>query len=72
MHVSTTEPKEFATQVVRRLTDAGHRAVFAGGCVRDMLLGASPQDYMTLRLLPGPNRFRRCFRVLLPLVPHLA
>jgi poly(A) polymerase len=32
-------------QVVQRLASAGHRAVFAGGCVRDMLLGVEPQDY---------------------------
>ena len=37
--------KEFAIQVVRRLTEAGHRAVFAGGCVRDMVLGKEPKDY---------------------------
>src|SRR4051812_15454241 len=35
----------FATSVVKTLSDAGHRAVFAGGCVRDMLLGHSPKDY---------------------------
>jgi poly(A) polymerase len=39
------EVKAFATAVVKRLADAGYRAVFAGGCVRDMLLGVPPQDY---------------------------
>ena len=34
-----------ATQVVRRLRDGGHEAVFAGGCVRDRLLGITPKDY---------------------------
>ncbi|MBT8043404.1 MAG: CCA tRNA nucleotidyltransferase [Verrucomicrobiae bacterium] len=28
-----------------RLIDAGHTAYFAGGCVRDTLLGAEPKDY---------------------------
>ena len=37
--------KEAATAIVRRLVDAGHEAVFAGGCVRDMLRGVPPKDY---------------------------
>ena len=37
--------REFALDVVRRLTDAGHVAYWAGGCVRDELLGLSPADY---------------------------
>jgi len=34
-----------AEHVVRRLREAGHEAVFAGGCVRDLLLGVLPGDY---------------------------
>jgi poly(A) polymerase len=34
-----------ARAIVRRLVDAGFRAVFAGGCVRDRILGVEPQDY---------------------------
>lgn len=34
-----------AVDVVRTLTDAGHVAYFAGGCVRDGLMGHTPQDY---------------------------
>ncbi|MEM1058568.1 MAG: CCA tRNA nucleotidyltransferase [Verrucomicrobiota bacterium] len=34
-----------ATQVVRRLQEAGHTAYFAGGCVRDQLLGVEAKDY---------------------------
>ena len=37
--------REFATEVVQRLQDAGYRALWAGGCVRDFLLGREPQDY---------------------------
>src|SRR5436853_6425461 len=37
--------REFATDVVRRLRAAGHAALFAGGCVRDMLLGREPDDF---------------------------
>ena len=35
----------FALKVVRRLTEKGFRAVFAGGCVRDALLGRVPKDF---------------------------
>jgi len=34
-----------ALDLVRCLRDAGHQAFFAGGCVRDLLLGLEPQDY---------------------------
>ena len=33
-----------ATNIVERLKDAGHEAYFAGGCVRDMLLGRECHD----------------------------
>ena len=35
----------FATEIVRRLRQAGHEAYWAGGCVRDELLGRIPADY---------------------------
>ena len=34
-----------ATRVVKALRAAGHEAFFAGGCVRDELLGLHPTDY---------------------------
>jgi poly(A) polymerase len=34
-----------ALAVVRTLREAGHQAYFAGGCVRDLLLGLSPRDF---------------------------
>src|SRR5262245_53731735 len=37
--------REYAISVVRRLRDAGHEALWAGGCVRDELLGLPPKDY---------------------------
>ena len=37
--------REVATGVVERLARAGHVAYFAGGCVRDELLGLEPKDY---------------------------
>lgn len=39
------DPRAFAEAVVRRLAGAGHRALFAGGCVRDMELGRTPKDW---------------------------
>ncbi len=43
-HSVTTE-RAFAVDVVRRLRGAGHEALWAGGCVRDELLGLTPKDY---------------------------
>lgn len=34
-----------ARSLVQRLRDRGHTAYYAGGCVRDMLLGIEPHDY---------------------------
>jgi len=34
-----------ATELVQKLVDAGHVALFAGGCVRDVLLNLEPGDY---------------------------
>lgn len=34
-----------AISIVKRLRQEGHEAYLAGGCVRDMLLAKSPQDY---------------------------
>lgn len=42
---AATKNRDFAIDVVRRLQAAGHQAVWAGGCVRDQLLGLVPKDY---------------------------
>jgi poly(A) polymerase len=34
-----------AASICQTLRDAGHRALIAGGCVRDLILGKSPKDY---------------------------
>ncbi len=34
-----------AGEVVRRLRAAGHESYFAGGCVRDLVMGLAPHDY---------------------------
>jgi len=37
--------RQHAAEIVRTLRDHGHQAYFAGGCVRDLLLGREPADY---------------------------
>jgi poly(A) polymerase len=40
------DPKrKAATDIVRRLRDAGFDAYFVGGCVRDIVMGQKPKDY---------------------------
>ena len=41
----SSPPHLAALAIAHRLRDAGHQAFFAGGCVRDLLLGLAPQDY---------------------------
>jgi poly(A) polymerase len=40
-----TPARRVAEAIVERLREAGHEAYFAGGCVRDLLLGREPKDY---------------------------
>ena len=42
---STPSRRELALWIVQTLQEAGHTAYFAGGCVRDELLGLHPKDY---------------------------
>jgi tRNA nucleotidyltransferase/poly(A) polymerase len=37
--------RQFAVEVVQQLRGAGYEALWAGGCVRDQLLGKVPKDY---------------------------
>ena len=37
--------RNFAVEVVQQLRDAGYQALWAGGCVRDLLRGSPPKDY---------------------------
>src|SRR5438552_3084383 len=50
-----------ALAIVRRLRASGHTAFFAGGCVRDELLGLSPTDY-DVATDATPERIRGLFR----------
>lgn len=43
--LDSSQQREFACQVVQNLRTAGYQALWAGGCVRDALLGMLPKDY---------------------------
>jgi len=53
--------REFAIWVVQQLQEAGHQALWAGGCVRDELLGLTPKDY-DVATSARPEEVRRRFR----------
>ena len=52
--------RAFALDVVNRLREAGYVAVWAGGCVRDQLLGRTPQDY-DVATDAKPDQIRQVF-----------
>ena len=52
--------REFAGAVVARLRAAGHETYWAGGCVRDELLGRTPTDYDVATAAP-PEIVRNVF-----------
>src|SRR5436309_14727808 len=53
--------REFAIDVVRRLQDAGYQALWAGGSVRDELLGIIPKDY-DVATSARPEEVQKLFR----------
>ncbi len=63
-----------ATNLALKLKAAGHTAYFAGGCVRDKLLGLDPKDYdiatsatpaEVMKLFPGSNQVGAHFGVII-------
>lgn len=73
--------RDFAVEIVRRLQTDGFEAYWAGGCVRDRLLGRQPKDYDVatnalpeqIRLLFGHRRtlaIGAAFGVISVLGPH--
>jgi poly(A) polymerase len=60
MAQSMTE-RDFAVGVVQRLRDAGHEALWAGGCVRDQLLGLTPTDF-DVATSARPDEVQKLFR----------
>lgn len=53
--------RDFAIDVVRRLRAAGYQALWAGGCVRDELLGLVPKDY-DIATDARPEEVQKLFR----------
>lgn len=63
-----------ARRVVERLQQEGHETYWAGGCVRDQLLGQTPIDYdiataatpdQVLQIFPGANAVGKSFGVVI-------
>ncbi len=52
--------REFAVSVVKKLREAGFEALWAGGCVRDELLGLRPKDY-DVATSATPEQIREAF-----------
>ena len=52
--------RAFAADVVCRLREAGHETYWAGGCVRDELLGRTPADY-DVATAAKPDQVRAIF-----------
>lgn len=55
------ESKNAAVEIVQKLRQAGHEALFAGGCVRDMLMGNEPADY-DIATSASPEEVMKLFR----------
>ncbi len=58
-----------ALRVVETLRRAGHRALLAGGCVRDMLLGQTPKDW-DIATDAAPDQVAALFARTLPVGAH--
>lgn len=60
-NLTSQHARDAAASIVRRLREAGHVAYFAGGCVRDELLGLEPVDY-DVATDARPDAIRAMFR----------
>jgi putative nucleotidyltransferase with HDIG domain len=74
MTASETRDEALARSIVARLCEQGARAYYAGGCVRDSILGRTPNDYdvatdarpdQILRLFPDARQVGAHFGVML-------
>ena len=54
------DSRTFAIEVVQQLQQAGFQALWAGGCVRDQLLGLTPKDY-DVATAATPDQVREVF-----------
>jgi poly(A) polymerase len=60
-----TDSRKTAAEIVQRLREAGHKALFAGGCVRDMVMGNEPADY-DIATSAKPQQVMELFRRTVP------
>jgi poly(A) polymerase len=60
MAADPASAREFAVEVVRVLRACGHQSLWAGGCVRDQLMGQTPKDY-DVATDAIPERIREIF-----------
>lgn len=54
-------PPEPACLLLNKLQQAGHDAYIVGGCVRDSLLGRTPDDW-DICTSAAPKRWKPCLR----------
>jgi len=45
LNLPEKEISQAATDIIKRLIDAGYKAYLVGGCIRDLLLGLHPKDF---------------------------
>lgn len=58
--IPTNPISDGARDVVRRLTEAGFTALWAGGCVRDLIMGRTPKDF-DIATAATPDQVERLF-----------
>lgn len=72
--------RKTAIQIIEKLTQSGHTALLAGGCVRDMLMGREPKDYdvatsatpeQVIQLFPGAQTVGAHFGVVIVRMNHV-
>lgn len=56
---------KLAAQIVTLLTEAGHTAYFAGGCVRDLVMRQTPKDY-DIATTATPEEVEKIFSKCIP------
>ncbi len=54
-----------AEEIVKTLSDAGFKTCWAGGCVRDMVMGLEPQDY-DIATEARPDQVMKLFKKTIP------
>ena len=61
----TSPAAQAALRTAQTIKDANHRVVFAGGCVRDFLLHADPQDF-DIATSATPDEVEKLFKKTIP------